>query len=156
MRTLSLGCSLLLLAACSKPDAKVATDTATAAPMAAGATATPITLSELAGKWTMQTMRMTSDTVLVTYELAITPDGNGATLTFPGRPPIPARITPSGDSLIAEVGPYESALRKGVQVTTHSVFRLAGADLVGTGIARYSVTGPDSLLALRMKGTRAP
>lgn len=156
MRTRSLCTALLVLAACAKPDAKVATDTMPAAPMGAGATAPPIALADLAGKWTMQTTRLESDTVLVTYELSITPDGSGATITFPGRPPIPARITASGDSVISDIGPYESALRKGVQVTTHSVFRLSGAELVGTGDARYSVTGPDSLLKLKFRGSRTP
>jgi hypothetical protein len=156
MRTLSLCSALLVLAACSKPDAKVATDTTTAAPMGAGATATPIALADIAGNWTMQTMSATSDTVLLTYGLSLTADGAGSTITFPGRAPLPMRLTAAGDSVIGEVGPYESALRKGVQVNTHTVFRLAGTELVGVGTAHYSVQGPDSLLNLRMKGTRQP
>lgn len=155
MRTASLCSALLILAACSKPEPKIASDTTTAAPMGAGAAA-PIALADVAGKWSVQTMSATSDTVLVTSELNLTADGNGATLTFPGRAPIPARLTASGDSIISVVGPYESALRKGVQVTTTFAVRLSGPGLVGNGVARYSVTGPDSALKIRMKGTRIP
>lgn len=156
MRTLSLCSGLLLLAACSKPEAKVATDTAMAMPMGAGAAATPISMAAVAGKWTMQTMKAGSDSVLLTYELNLTADGAGSTITFPNRPPLPMRLVAAGDSLIGDVGPYESALRKGVQVNTHTVMRLSGSELVGAGQARYSVAGPDSLLDLHMKGTRAP
>jgi hypothetical protein len=156
MRTRFLCSALLVLAACAKPEAKVATDTTTAAPMGAGATAPPIALADVAGKWAIQTMSATSDTVLVTSELNLTADGNGATLTFANRPPIPATVTASGDSIVSVVGPYESALRKGVMVTTTFTTRLVGSELVGSGVARYNVNGPDSALKIRMKGTRIP
>ena len=156
MRPTSLCCTLLLLAACAKPDAKVATDTTPAAPMGAGATAPPIALADVAGKWSIQTMNTTSDSVLVTSLLTLTADGNGSTLTFPNRAPIPATVSVSGDSILSVVGPYESALRKGVQVTTSFTTRLVGSELIGTGVARYSVSGPDSALKIRMRGTRAP
>lgn len=155
MRTIALYGSLILLAGCGKPDATVAKDTSTpAAPMGAGAA--PISLAAVAGKWTMQTMSATSDTVLLTFQLEATADPAGWTITFPNRAPLAARPVADGDSIVADLGPYESALRKGVQVTTHTVYRLQGAELVGTGTARYSVQGPDSLLHLRMRGTRAP
>ena len=153
MRARSLCFTLLVLAACAKPEAKVATDTTTAAPMGAGAAA-PISLADVAGTWIVQTMPLNSDSVLLTSELYLTADGNGATITFPNRAPLPIRVTTGGDSVVSDVGPYESALRKGVQVRTHIVYRLSGSELVGTAIARYSVTGPDSALSLRMRGTR--
>lgn len=152
MRTLSSLCVLALLAACSKPEAQPAQDTTAAAAPAPAALA----LADVAGKWSMSTMSATSDSVLVTYELTVPADGSAPTLTFPGRPPIAATQTFSGDSIITAVGPYESALRKSVQVTTNSVLRLQGSELVGTGVAHYSVSGPDSVLQLRMRGSRAP
>jgi len=60
----------------------------------------------------------------------------------------------AGDSIVADAGPYESALRKGVKVTTHSVFRLQDGKLVGTTVAHYATKGADSVLNLRSEGTR--
>jgi hypothetical protein len=57
------------------------------------------------------------------------------------------------DSVVTEAGPYESVLRKGVQVTTTTVTRYQNGALVGTTTARYSA-GPDSVLQLRFEGTR--
>ena len=56
-----------------------------------------------------------------------------------------------GDSIITDAGPYESVLRKGVQVNTRVVSRLRGDKLVGTTTAHYRlhvdkeppVSGPD-------------
>lgn len=152
MRTLAALAGLAVLAACAKPDAQPAQDTTAAAAPAPAA----IALADVAGKWSMSTTSTTSDSVLVTYELNIPADGSAPTLTFPGRPAIPAQVTFSGDSLINAVGPYESALRAGVQVTTNSVLRLQGSELVGTGVAHYSVPTADSVLALRMRGSRVP
>ncbi len=151
MRTLTALAGLALLAACAKPDAQPAQDTT-----AAAAAPAAVTLADVAGKWSMSATSTTSDSVLVTYELNIPADGSAPTMTFPGRAPIPATQTLSGDSIITAVGPYESALRKGVQVTTNSVFRLQGGELVGTGVAHYSVPTADSVLALRMRGSRVP
>ena len=78
----------------------------------------------------------------------------GWTLHFPKRPPVPTTPTADGDSIVADAGPYESALRKGVKVTTHSVFRLKDGKLVGTTVAHYATKGADSVLNLRSEGTR--
>jgi hypothetical protein len=59
-----------------------------------------------------------------------------------------------GDSVVAEAGPFESALRPGVMVTTHTVARLEGDMLTGTLVAHYGGTGPDSVLRGRIQGTR--
>jgi hypothetical protein len=61
-----------------------------------------------------------------------------------------------GDSIVMESGPYESVLRKGVQVTTRSVQRLVDGKVVGTTTAHYATSGADSVLQLRTEGTRAP
>jgi hypothetical protein len=155
MRVLTIGCCLALLAGCAKPDQQASKDS-TAAPLGAGAAATPISLGAVAGKWTMRTMAETSDSVLLTFELVATADPSGWTFNFPNRPPVPVRVVSTdGDSIVTEAGPYESLLRKGVQVSTHSVMRLQNGDLVGTTVAHYAGAGADSILNLRSHGTRA-
>ena len=78
-------------------------------------------------------------------------------MTFADRPPIPMRvIAVAGDSIVTETGPYESVRRKGVQVRTYGVVRRQGDRLVGSTVARYSASGPDSVLRFRMEATRVP
>ena len=102
----------------------------------------------------MHTMPQDADTVLVTYELVA--DNAGWTFNFPKRKPVKVTVSASGDSIISDAGPYESVLRKGVQVTTHSVTRLVDGKLVGTTTAHYATKGADSVRALRVEGTKNP
>jgi hypothetical protein len=150
MRLLVLSLSAVLLAGCSKPDAPPAD---APAPPAAAPT---LNLADLAGTWNMKTMAEGSDSALVTYTMTLTGTTDGWTINFPGRDPMPMTATVSGDSVITSVAPYESMLRKGVQVSTTSVVRLVDGKLVGTTIARYATTGADSVVRLGMEGTRAP
>ena len=114
-----------------------------------------ISLADVAGTWSMQAFPETGDSAIVSYELVLTDNMEGWTLTFPGRDPIPVRvIAVEGDSIVSEIGPFESALREGVMVSTHSVVRLQEGNLVGTAVARYETTEPDSILRLRQQGTR--
>ena len=76
-------------------------------------------------------------------------------MNFPKRKPVKAKVTASGDSLIAEAGPYESVLRKGIQVKTNSVLRLKDGKLEGTTIAHYETKGPDTVRTLHAEGTKA-
>lgn len=149
MRRLVLALSAAVLAGCSKPEAPPAE------PPAPPPAAT-LNLADLAGTWNMRTMPEGSDSTLVTYTMALTGTTDGWTITFPGRDPMPMTATVSGDSVMTTVAPYESMLRKGVQVSTASVVRLVDGKLVGTTIARYATSGPDSVVRLRMEGTRAP
>ena len=97
------------------------------------------------------------DTAATTYVMAAAADTAGWTITFPNRRPIRMRVLAvAGDSVVTEAGPFESARRRGVRVTTRNVSRLQGDRLVGTTVARYVTTGPDSVLTLRNEGTRAP
>jgi hypothetical protein len=57
---------------------------------------------------------------------------------------------------MTDTGPYESVRRKGVQVTTNTVFRLEGDSLVGISVARYATKGVDSVMRFRVTGSRAP
>lgn len=153
MRTLGLLCCALVLVACEKPKEQPAADTTAAMAPAPAPAPAPISLADVAGKWTMRTMAENSDSVLTTYELVA--DTTGWTLNFPKRKPVKAKVTASGDSLMAEAGPFESVLRKGIQVKTNSVFRLKDGKLEGTTIAHYQTKGPDSVRTLRAEGTKA-
>ena len=78
-------------------------------------------------------------------------------MTLPNRPPVATRVVlVSGDSIVTENGPYESVLRKGVQVRTRSVMRLRDGKLIGNTVARYTTSGADSVLRLRTEATRTP
>jgi hypothetical protein len=78
-------------------------------------------------------------------------------MTLPGRKPVPVRVVAvAGDSIVTEAGPYESVLRKGVQVSTRNVSRLRDGKLVGRIEARYTAKGGDSVAYRSSEGTRAP
>ena len=162
MRHLTIGCLALTLVACGKGGD--AADTAAVDTMAAGTTAvmpsTPqagIALSELAGRWNGRaTPESGSDTTATQYVMVATADTTGWMMEFPGRPPLPMRVWTDGDSVMSEVGPYESVRRKGVQVTTRSTLRRQGDRLVGSTIAAYKSASGDSVLRLRVEATRAP
>jgi hypothetical protein len=156
MRTLAICCCVALMAGCAKPDQQAVKDT-TGATLGAGATPTPITLAAVAGNWTIHTMAANSDSVLLTFNATVPGDGSDWTFAFPGRAPVSAHIVATdADSIVTEAGPYESALRKGVQVSTRSVMRLQDGKLVGNTVAHYMTSGSDSVLNLRTEGTRAP
>jgi hypothetical protein len=158
MRRIGTCCCAVVLLACGQTKdqpavdqaAQPATDSATMAPAPAPPAA--ISLADVKGKWKMKTMAEGSDSTMVEYTLDA--GDAGWTLHFPKRPPVPTKPTADGDSIVADAGPYESALRKGVKVTTHSVFRLKDGKLVGTTVAHYATKGADSVLNLRSEGTR--
>ena len=160
MRHLVACCCAAVLVGCAKPEQHQAKDTtAEAAPTSTPAPTPPppatIALADVAGKWSMATMTEKGDSTLVKYELVATGDTTGWTFNFPKRKPVPAHVAVAGDSIVIDAGPYESVLRKGVQVTTHGVARLKDGKLVGTTVAHYATHGPDSLRNLRFEGTRA-
>lgn len=108
-----------------------------------------------AGNWTVTVMPADKDTVLLTYDLVTTGDQTGWKMTLPGREVMEPRIVQlNNDSVVIENGPYSSALRKNVMVTTHSVMRMEGDKLVGTTVARYDTKGADSVVNLRTSATR--
>ena len=149
-----------ILAACGSGDGDAADSLAadTAATMAPPPASGTLSLSQLAGRWNVRAIpEGVSDTSATDMVLTATADSTGWTVTFPGRDPIPARIVSvAGDSIVSEIGPYESARRAGVQTVTTTVWRLQGDQLGGSAVARYQTTGADSVLRLRLEGTRAP
>lgn len=147
MRFLARLAPVLLIVACAKAE-KPAAD----APAAAPAMAVGIALGDVAGTWNMTARREGSDSVLVAFQLTATASDSGWSLSFAGRDPVPMRVVAvAGDSVVTEAGPYESAVRKGTQVSTRTVMRLVNGALAGTTVAAYS-TG--DTLHLTTGGTR--
>jgi hypothetical protein len=139
MKRFMLLCCMALLAACAPADEE---DT--------------LSLTDLAGTWSIQALQQTGDSVIVTMDMTATDSYDGWTIMFANRDPIAARVLAvEGDSIVSEFGPYESALRAEVMVTTTSVMRLDGDNLVGTFVARYATAGADSILRGRLRGMRA-
>jgi hypothetical protein len=158
MRVAALVSSAVLLIACAKTEEKAADTAVTPAAAPAPAPAPPpaLSLSSLAGKWTQTAKAEGTDSVLVTGEVNATADPAGWTMTFPGRQPIPMKVSTDADSLIVDAGPYDSILRKGVKVTTHGVYRMQGDKLVGKTIAHYTVSTADSVRRIDSELTRKP
>jgi hypothetical protein len=108
-----------------------------------------------AGTWTVNVMPEAQDTVLLSYELVTTNEPTGWSLTLPGREPeMPRIISMNSDSVVVKNGPYPSAFRPNVMVTTYSTIWLEGDRLMGRGVARYETTDPDSVMVFRTVGTR--
>lgn len=148
-----------VLAACAKKDnaavdtsAAMASSTASTTSTAQGA---PINLASVAGKWNMRAVPMSGDTAATTYVLTATSSTDGWTITFPGRPAMPVKVTVEGDSIMVSAGPYASVRRKGVQVTTYGAVRLQDGGLTGSTTAHYKQKGADSVLVLTTTGQRA-
>jgi hypothetical protein len=140
MRSVTLLCVVALAVGCAPAEER---------PAAAGS------LANFAGTWTVSATPESSDSVIVTYELMATDSTGGWTMTFPGRDPIPLTVVlVDGDSVVSEVGPYESALRPGVMVTTQAVSRVEGGMLTGSFVAHYATDAADSVLRGRQHGTR--
>ena len=160
------GCALLA-AACAKSD-KPAQDSAATAAAAAAAPASaapvatppaapaPLALADIAGKWNLRSVPASGDTTPTNAVLQGSADASSWKITFSNGLSVPARLTPAGDSIVTDIGPYASVRRKGVQVTTHGALRREGDKLVGTTVAHYTTKGPDSVLVLHSEATRAP
>jgi len=155
MRRFAFFCCAAILVGCGKSEVQPARDTTAVAPATPESRAA-ISLADIAGKWRLRTMDEAGGNV-VESELTATADTSGWTLTRPDRKTVPVRVVAvGGDSLITEAGPYESALRKGVQVRARMVLRLQEGKLVGTTEALYTMRGRDSVAHRPTEGTRAP
>ena len=157
MRRLALLSSAILFVACTKSENPPADTGMAAAPAPApvAPAPAPISLSAAAGKYDVVGKNEAGDSTLVTYVLTATPDTTGWTITFPNRKPVPLRIiSVAGDSIVMEGGPYESAIKKGVMVTTHTVQRMENGKLIGRTVAHYAVKTPDSVRIVVSEGVR--
>ena len=159
MRHVAAWCCVAAVAGCARSDERAAADTAASA-------STPATAAEpgtstppgVAGRWQRRAIpdRGTTDTTATEYVLTATADTSGWTMTYPDRPPVPVRVTIAGDRIITEAGPYESGRRKGVEVTSTGVLWLEAGKLGGTRGGRYNTRGADSVIRVRVEGTRLP
>ena len=154
-------CCLVVATACAKADKRGEAESTAAIASPSTPAATPaapaaLKFGDVAGNWSMRSVPESGDTTATTYVLTATNDSSGWKLAFPKGPTVAARVSAAGDSIVADAGPYASVRRKGVQVTTHSVFRRQGDRLVGTTVAHYKTSRPDSVLNLRTEGARLP
>jgi hypothetical protein len=156
VRRFAMWCCAVVLVGCDKPKDQPPADEmpdATAAPAAPA----PIALADVAGKWSVRLMPESGDSTLLSYDMVATGDTSGWAFNFPKRKPVPVRVVSvDGDSIVTEAGPFESNLRKGVQVTSRTVNRLQDGKLVGATTARYATSGPDTVAHFRFEATRAP
>ena len=159
---LALACSAtLVLAACGKSEQAAADSAAAAAaaapPAAAPAPAPALSLADVAGKWQMTAVPESgTDTTTTKYVLTATADTTGWDITFPSGLKVPLKVSAAGDSVYSKTGTFASQRRKGVKVMTESSLRLQAGKLVGTSIAHYAGAGADSVLRLRVEGTKMP
>ena len=147
-------CCTAILVGCGRSEVPAGRDTPAAAPATPESRAA-MSLADIAGKWRLRTTDAAGGNV-VESELSATADTSGWTMTRPDGKTVPVRVVAvGGDSVITEAGPYESALREGVQVRSRMVLRFQGGKLVGTNEARYSLSGGDSVAQRPTEGTRA-
>src|SRR5262249_43353455 len=146
-----------VVVACSSTDKSSDAQKASVTPAGAPAASAGVKLADLAGTWNVKTMTEKGDSTLLTSTITATADTAAWSITFPGRTPIPGHLwSVAGDSIVLHAGPYESALRKGVQVTSHAVLHFSDGKLVGTTTGHYAVKTADSVRVFRMEATRAP
>jgi hypothetical protein len=156
MRRFALLSAVVLFVACTKSETP-ATDTAAMAPAAAPAAPAPapMSMASLAGKYKVTGKNEAGDTTLLTYVLDAS-DSTKWTIQFTDRKePVAQRlVSADGDSIVLEAGPYASALRKGVMVTTRTVYHVQDGKLIGRTVAHYNVKGPDSVRVVLSEGIK--
>jgi hypothetical protein len=157
MRIGTAGLIGLLALACSKPADQPVDQATVESPAVAEEAAPAPSLAAFAGNWDVKATVKEGKGKPVGYTLTASDTRDGWTVTFPGREPVPMRVVAvEGDSVVTEGGPFESGIRKGVQVNTRSVTRIVDGKAVGTTRARYDVDGPDTVTVLGFEGTRMP
>lgn len=146
----------LLLGACAEQegmdDTEPAEEAAAEAPMAEEPAPTT-SLADFAGTWDAVAYMESGDTVPHTITATASP--GGWMIDLPDRDPLPMRVTLVGDSVVSEIGPYESVLREGVMVTVRSVTYLEDGRMVGTMEATYAGgEAGEAVVEGRVEGTR--
>ena len=148
-RTLILCAVLFLGCAKSEPPASQTPEPAAAT----------ISLADVAGTWDGTVMAVGNDSALAVVELTAAADPAGWSMkvanakTPTAMTTVPATsVVADGDSVIVEAGPFQSVLRPGQQVSTHTVYRLQDGKLVGTLLATYPASG--EIVELRTMATK--
>jgi len=154
MRHVTVFCCAVVLIGCRKSEAPPSGDTTAMAP-AAPERPSALSLADVAGTWKLRTTDDVGGNA-VESRLTATGDTSGWTLTRPNGTSVPVRVALQGDSLVLEPAPYESALRKGVQVRARIALRREGDKLVGTNEAHYHLARGDSVAKRPAEAVRAP
>ena len=157
-RRAAFACSAVLVTvACAKKEQPNAETAAAAAPSPAPPPAPAVTLADFAGKWQVTATPMSGkDTSATKYTLTATADTTGWMIDFPSGVKVPVHVMLSGDSVIDKTGVFSSQRRKNVKVSTEGSLRLEGGKLTGMTTAHYQRAGADSVLQLRIDGTKMP
>jgi len=93
----------------------------------------------IAGRWEGKSMMGAKDSVIATFVVTAKATAKGWTMKLQGRPTLPARvIAAGGDSVVTEIGPYSSILRKGQRVTTRTTGHYNGDTMTGTFEATFA------------------
>lgn len=152
-----IACCAVMLGACAGPREKLA-DTAKGEISPAAAPAPTLSLADVAGRWKVNAVPEVGEKKVTTLVLTATADTSGWVIAYPPNPkPIPGRVVGvKGDSIVIEWGPYLSARRAGVRAMSHDVYRLSGGRLVGYSMSHYVGAPADSVIILRLEGTRVP
>ncbi len=155
MRRCTMLCSALLVAAaCSKSEQ--AADTTKMAATPAPAPAPAVTLADFAGKYAVvATPESGKDTSVTKYTMTATAD-SAWMIEFPSGVKTPMTVSLSGDSVLFKSGQFSSQRRKNVKVWTEGSGRMQGGKFVGETTAHYTNAGADSVLKLRIEGTKMP
>ncbi len=160
MRRLALLSSIVFAVACSKSESPPADTGMAAAPAPAPApapaapTAAPISLKDVAGTYTVTGKNERGDSTLITYTLNAMPDTTGWNIVFTNGQKVSQHVMVDGDSIISDAGPYPSFLRKGMKVTTHTVFHVVNGKLVSRTVAHYNVKTADSVRIIVAEGVK--
>ncbi|MFN8573804.1 MAG: hypothetical protein U0132_17235 [Gemmatimonadaceae bacterium] len=104
------------------------------------------------GTWEGKSMVGPKDSLITTTKTVVGADGK-IEVTMAGRPTMTAKvIAAGGDSLVYEIGPYDSILKKGLKATTRSTTHFSGNSSTGMFEAKYS---DGSVVKGKVAGTKA-
>lgn len=154
-RSIMLSLCVLTLAACAGDAADDESQVQDAADTEQAEMAAPEAspLAQWVGTWEAVAVMESGDTV--PYTLTATEDREGWRITLPGRDPMPLRIlTAEADSIVTEMGPYQSLLRDGVEVTVRQVARIQDGRITGTMEAEYAGGEGASVVGGEVEGSR--
>ena len=145
--TALLGCAMLL-AGCSTKETPPVADTTAIAPAPA------MSLARIAGTWKVIMKPERQDTVVSSYVLD-TSDSTSWTITFPNGLRAAVRVTGlSGDTVLAATDWNLSPIRKGLLARSDIKYWMQDGKVVGTHLAHYKTTGPDTVRVFVVEGTK--
>ena len=150
-----LSLTAVVVSACSKSE-QAADTTKAAAATPTPAPAPTLNLADAAGKWNVVATPVEGkDTTSTKYMITATADTAGWMLEFPSGVKVPLQTMVSGDSLMIKTGQFASQRRKNVKVWTEGWAHFQAGSMTGMTTAHYAGAGADSVLHLKITGTKA-